>query len=216
LSSRKRGRKQKAGNKPISNKLSLYSRPWQPKFPTHLALQLNGAGSAQLSGIAGPAYYSFGIMEFLAGAPQWITQMYDIYRYAVVTGIEIEAEFVNLSTTAITQLAVGTAPYVDLPLSFDSFLQLPGTTRKVQSIAAGTSRSTITKRFSAFAEMAAPYFNKDYWVTSTQAASPTPIDTSFPVGLIGVAGPTGADFVTGSLQWRVKYHCVFFDFKPNT
>lgn len=158
-------------------------------------------------------------MEYLATAPQWVTQLYDIYRYSVVTGIEVTATYSNSSTTAMSQMALGTVPYIDLgSLTFDQLVQNPKTIRKVQSLSTGMSRSTVSNRFAAFEQLGAPYFNKDFWITSVQAGSSSPLDTSFPVAVVGVADVNGgtSSVLVGSLEWRVVYHCVFFDYKPNS
>ncbi len=209
---RRRGQKGRKG-------LQVIERAWQPAFPIRMPVKLTAANYQHFSASTGPLFTNIGIVEFLGNLPQWNTEFFAIYRYCLVTGIEVEVTFVNEHASITSQLALGVVPYTDVSaLTMDELIQTPGSVRKIQTAAGGLSKSTIVYRRATKSAIGVPNLGKGYWFDVTQASSTTPMDSKEPILVLGVsdyAGASAAD-VTGSLEYKVHYHCVFFDPRPNT
>jgi hypothetical protein len=152
-----------------------------------------------------------GLREFLGYRPLYCLQFYAIYKYAVVTGIDIEVQGINQGAVEAL-VAVGSVPYSEVStLSMDRLKEMPGTTNRLLGLPSGTARATIRKRFNA-SNLIGNYNDARYWIDVAQSASSTPLDTKEPVCVIALDNfSSNTTAYTASALWKVTYHIQFFD-----
>jgi hypothetical protein len=154
----------------------------------------------------------FSPIEYLGRTPQYMDELYAIYRYSRVTAITINAIVTNLGTAPV-EVAIATMPYNDISsITLEKVIERPGSVRRLVSKSGGMDRATLTKTVIAEQAFGNPYLDRDFWIDSSQAASTTPLDSREPVTLVSAQSidGTGASVI---VEVRTTYHVQFFDLR---
>lgn len=154
----------------------------------------------------------FGLFEFLGATPAYMSQLYTMYKYAKLSALEVTCDIVNLGSFPIT-LAIATLPYADYT-GTTSPLDLIERPRAVYTTIGGNSgvnKGRLYHKFDSVKELGQLTFDKEHWVTATQAAATAPVDVDAPLVVCSVgASNGGSDTCAFLLTYRVKYHATFF------
>jgi hypothetical protein len=176
---------------------------------TNTDLMTATAGTSELLQI-------LGIREFLQYRPLYCLQYYAIYKYAVVTGVEIQVQGINQGAVE-AQVIVGSVPHSDVSgLTSDRLKEMPGTTFALLGLPAGMARATIRKSFNA-THLIGNRNDARYWIDVTQSASSTPVDSKEPVIVVALDNfSSNATVYNATALWKITYHIQFFDLLPPT
>jgi hypothetical protein len=180
-----------------------------PQMPKEFTVALSHRSNSTISAQAAPLYYSFGILEYLSRQPGYLSQFYSIYKYSRVTAVHFDLEVVGLGAGP-SEFIMGVIPFSDFgAITIPDLLEKPGSIRKLVSAAGGMDRIRMRKTCVAEEWIGNPYLTKDYWISSTQAASTTPLDTLEPIMAL-IFNPLTVS--TGAFwEMRTTYHIQFFD-----
>jgi len=158
------------------------------------------------------AALAVGLFEFLAATPAYLTQLYSIYKYAKLSAVEIQVDVVNLGSFPITA-AIATMPYSDYvgttgPLDL---IERPRSTYTTIGGNSGLNKGRLDRKFNSVKELGQLTFDKEHWITASQAASTAPQDVDAPIAVCSVgASNGGSDSCSFILTYKIKYHCTFF------
>jgi len=156
----------------------------------------------------------FGIVEFLSYRPLYCLELYQIYKYARITAVQIELRVVNQSTSSPLMVALGFCPNADhSALTSDRAWETPGTVRRLMSVQGGMDRGVLKKTFVGQNCFGQPYLDQKYWIDVTQSASTSPVDVLEPVAYYIASSATGGAVPPCTIEWKTTYHIQFFDLR---
>lgn len=156
----------------------------------------------------------FGIVEFLAYRPLYCLELYQIYKYARITAIEVELRVCNQSLTGPIVAALGMCANSDhASLTPDRAWETPGTVRRFLSVQGGMDRGSLRKTFVGQDAYGQPYLDQKYWIDVSQSASTTPVDTNEPVAYFILSDSTGVSRLQCTVEWKITYHIQFFNLR---
>lgn len=184
-----------------------------PLIPTQMNFALRTSFSYSRSAALLPATTRYGIFEFLSDTPQFLPQMYAIYKYAKLAAVDVHFEVVNTGAEPLL-CALGSLPHIDSSLAMppQQVAERPHSISKVVGGANGMNRAILSKRFIAAQELGQPVFDRQYWIDAAQSLSSTPVDANAPVAAASVGNVLlGGTSVTFQANVRVTYHVQFFD-----
>jgi hypothetical protein len=179
-------------------------------MPRELSVCLTYASQDEFGATASPVIMTNGMLEYLNHNPLYAAQLFQIYRYAKVTAIQIELDVFNKGTNPI-EVVVGHVPQVEVSaITAARLAEKTSSTKRIVSAAGGLDRTRIVKFFDAQAILGEPFTSK-YWMSYSQSLSTTPIDVNEPVLAVVLAYAGGSTTVTAVINYRIKYHCQFFE-----
>lgn len=156
----------------------------------------------------------FGIVEFLSYRPLYCLELYQIYKYARITAVDIELRVVNQSTNTPLIAALGMCPNSDAAgLVPDRAWETPGTVRKLMSVQGGIDKCVLRKTFVGQDAYGQPYLDQKFWIDASQSASTTPVDANEPVGFYMLSSNTGTGPGACTVEFKLTYHIQFFDLR---
>lgn len=156
----------------------------------------------------------FGIVEFLAYRPLYCLELYQIYKYARITAVDIEVRVCNQSLTGPIVVALGMCPNSDYAgLTPDRAWETPGTVRRFLSVQGGMDRGTVKKTFVGQDAYGQPYLDQKYWIDVSQSSSTTPVDTNEPIAYYMLSDSTGVSRLQCTVEFKITYHIQFFDLR---
>lgn len=156
----------------------------------------------------------FGIVEFLAFRPLYCLELYQIYKYARITAVEIELRVCNKSGSDPLMMALGMCPNSDFSgLTPDRAWETPGTKRRLLSTKGGMDKGVLKKTFVGQNAYGQPYLDQKFWVDVTQSASTTPIDANEPIAYYMLSSGSGGAVPSCLIEYKTTYHIQFFDLK---
>ena len=159
-----------------------------------------------------PSSFAFGLFEPLGNKPQFMNEMFAIYRYAKILAVSIRMEVVNVSGTPLLH-ALAPIPWGAATTTFDPQLlaERPRSVSKLVSASSGIGKSTISRKYFSFDELGVPVYDKQHYFDSAQASASTPQDQEAPaiLGSIGAADQTST--WAALTTYTIVYHLQFFD-----
>jgi len=183
-------------------------------IPSEFSISLVNTDYDSFANTGSYALRRFGIVEFLAYRPLYCLELYQIYKYARITAVQIELKVVNASSTTPLVLALGQCPYADSAgLTPDRAWETPGTRKQLVSVQGGMDRATIRKTFVGQNAYGQPYLDQKYWVDVSQSASTTPIDANEPIAYFMLSDYGGSGGVSARVESKITYHIQFFDLR---
>jgi hypothetical protein len=185
-------------------------------MPRHFPVQLNALVTQNFT-TGTTLVRQFGILEYLGDQPLYISKLYAMYRYSVVTSVSIDAQFTNHQTSGSTLFTACVMPASDVPsTNAEEISEMPRSKTELVSASSGINKARIKISANAQEVFGAPYFTRDFWINSAQSVSATPLDTQEPVIVFAVGDYIGANPLSGQIQYRLTYNCVFFDLQTAT
>jgi hypothetical protein len=179
-------------------------------MPKEFSVALRRDDTDEYGSAASPVLQKLGLLEFLNKRPLYAAEMFTLFKYCRITAVDLRYEIWNKGTNAI-DVAIGIVSNADFAtLSFAQLAEKAGSTRKMISPSGGMDRIVIQKRFSTEDWVGNPNFSK-YWFDQAQSVSTTPLDAEEPVIAIAVAYAGGSTTVSAVPNWRLTFHCQFFD-----
>jgi len=194
----------------------VFTRTLQPPIPKTFPVQLHATQTdAFTTGTS--LFRTIGVLEYLALQPLYISKLYAMYRYSVVTSVTVEARFTNNQAAGSSVFAMAVMPFSDVAsTNVDEISEMPGARYDTVSNQNGMNKSVLKKTVNAQDVFGAPYFTRDYWINTGQSVSAVPIDTQEPVLVVGIADFIGGNPLNGVVQYFITYNCVFFDLQTAT
>jgi hypothetical protein len=162
-----------------------------------------------------PTSLRFGILEYLGDQPEYLTELYAMYKYSRIVSVTIRVEVANTGSNPIL-VALGSMPYGDSTQNDDPRIiaERPGAVSKIASGFAGNSTAVVQRTFTGAHAMGIPIHDKQYWITSGQAASTTPVDQLAPCIVVSVGTiDTSVGDLSYAMNAKVTYNVQFFDRK---
>ena len=155
----------------------------------------------------------FGLYEYLNRVPLYSDQMFLLYRRARVTGVKITYEFINISSTQVSDIICCVVPYSDRnSITTEAARQRPRSIWKTAGLGPGMSRVVISKRFNSqyyMGESVGP--DSQRWMTPSTAGNTAPLDVNDPVILMIAAPSSIASGVVAQVNMHVEYDVRYFD-----
>lgn len=165
-----------------------------------------------------PVAVRFGLFEFLGDTPQYLPQLYTMYKFAKLIAVHIRMEVINTGTAPLL-IAMATMPYSDTSTTMDprQIQERPRSVSTTVGASTGTSKGVISRTYYAFDEMGQPVYDRTFWITQLQSLSTSPVDADEPTILAGVGNvDPAATSVTFVANYQVTYHIQFFDLENVT
>jgi len=185
-------------------------------MPRHFPVQLNALVTQQFT-TGTTLVRQFGILEFLGDQPLYISKLYAMYRYSVVTSVSIDAIFTNAQSTGTTLFTAGIMPASDVAsTNAEEIAEMPRSKFELVSASSGINKARIKISANAQEVFGAPYYTRDFWINTGQSVSATPLDAQEPVIVFAVGDYIGGNALNGQIQYRITYNCVFFDLQTAT
>lgn len=181
-----------------------------PRMPNEFSVALSYHAQDEYGSAVSPVLQSVGLLEFLNKRPLYTAEFLTMYKYVRITAVDITLNVVSKSASPL-QVALGYVPYIDFAsLTFDRLAERAGSVYKTLSVSGGMDRVVLRKTFDCSRCVGNPNFSK-YWFNVTQSTSTTPIDSDEPVIAFATAYAGGSTTVSAVVNWKVVYHCQFFD-----
>jgi len=180
-----------------------------PKMPREFSISSNNFVITPYSSVTGVQTQIIGLCEYLDNTPDYVSQLYSLYKYSRVTAVQIHATIVNLTGSTTLETAMGIIPYNENPVSPSATVSTRAAIYRTTSSMGGQDRSTLSKTY-IVDDWIGNLSASKYWITSSQAASSTPIDVIEPAIKI-VSTSTPATTWSAVLTIRIVYHVQMFD-----
>lgn len=190
-----------------------------PEFPRQI--QFSSRWTQTVLTDLGATIYNrrVGLFDFLNQIPEYAIQMFALYRYCRIVGVDVHLQVAGEDSDNITNTAyeagIARIPYDQSLSPTPQQLRLVrGSEYKLASIA-GMNRINMRRHFGSFDELGNPVFSREYWQNEIQAANTTPADPSTAVVAISVGSTVGQAAVV-SINLTVTYHMQWFELQYNT
>jgi len=205
----RRYRKKKGVKKVFDNEYNRIKR--FPLLPNQLCTALKWQENFNYAGSTVTKRNYYGLLEFLNQVPGYGLQLYQIYKYCRVTGVEIFIELQNAATESVS-VTLGVCDWPDFSgLNAVTFAQTPGAENRLLGSNNAASRVIYQRSFNPYAVLGQKIASLNYAMTVSQAQASTPLDANEPVIALVM------EAVDGTSTWSIAgtvttvYHVEFFD-----
>lgn len=184
-----------------------------PLFPRQLQFSSTWTRTVEIDLASGQFQIGIGLFDYLSFLPEYALEMYNLYRYSRIVGVDVCLTVVGESDEANQNFAyeaamaripndqVGLTP-AELRLVRGSKYQLTPTS--------GYNKVILNGHYGSFDELGNPVFDRQFWQTVAEANNPTPVEPDRPVVGIAVRTVNGNRCIV-SLNVSVVYHMQFFE-----
>lgn len=185
-----------------------------PEFPRQLQFSSRWTQTALVDLSSGNYTRRVGLFDFLNQVPEYGSEMFALYRYCRIVGVDIHLQVAgedsdNITNTAY-EAAIARIPYDQSLSPTPQQLRLVrGSQYKLASIA-GMNRISLRHHYGSFDELGNPVYSRDYWQNETEAANIVPPDPSRGVIAVSV-GSTVSQAAVVSINLTVTYHMQWFE-----
>jgi hypothetical protein len=182
-------------------------------MPRELSVALTTLTEETLGATAGVFRRVTPLVEPLSGNPQYMAQLFGIYKYLKVTCLEVTHMISNFGTFPIlcTLCAI---PYNDaLVADPREGAETPQSTFRFCGPASGSSNITMSMTYPVEKILGNVFTTEKYWITVAQAASTTVVDTNEPATAL-LMNSTAGNFAF-SLVSKYTWHFQFFELRSN-
>lgn len=185
-----------------------------PEFPRQLQFSSRWTQTALVDLTSGNYTRRVGLFDFLNQVPEYGSEMFALYRYCRIVGVDIHLQVAgedsdNITNTAY-EAAIARIPYDQSLSPTPQQLRLVrGSQYKLASIA-GMNRINLRHHYGSFDELGNPVYSRDYWQNETEAANIVPPDPSRGVIAVSV-GSTVSQAAVVSINLTVTYHMQWFE-----
>jgi hypothetical protein len=168
-----------------------------------------------------PSYRTFGLFEFLTHQPMYSRILYQLYKFARITAVNVKMEVVNTGSTAVTA-SMCVLPWIDTPAGGGPVLdpqdaaEYPRSITKQVGNSTGMSKATLQRTWPAFDQLGQPVYSPDFWVTATQAASSTPVNPDQPVVYCVIDATDGTLNWSANVSYTLTFHVQWFNLERDT
>lgn len=185
-----------------------------PEFPRQLQFSSRWTQTALVDLSSGNYTRRVGLFDFLNQVPEYGSEMFALYRYCRIVGVDIHLQVAgedsdNITNTAY-EAAIARIPYdQSLSPTPQQLRLIRGSQYKLASIA-GMNRISLRHHYGSFDELGNPVYSRDYWQNETEAANIVPPDPSRGVIAVSV-GSTVSQAAVVSINLTVTYHMQWFE-----
>jgi hypothetical protein len=163
--------------------------------------------------LAAPTQLLFPLVEFYGYNPQYMAQLYTLYRYAKITALSVRHTIINTGTPPV-EFAIGVLPATEITgASPRNLSETPGGRFRLIGPVSGTCRSTLTALYPVEKYLGNVDQTSEYWVNSTQAANTVVINVNEPCHAVAINGSSSP--FSYVLDSEITWHCQFFDLRFN-
>lgn len=185
-----------------------------PEFPRQLQFSSRWTQTALVDLSSGNYTRRVGLFDFLNQVPEYGSEMFALYRYCRIVGVDVHLQVAgedsdNITNTAY-EAAIARIPYDQSLSPTPQQLRLVrGSQYRLASIA-GMNRISLRHHYGSFDELGNPVYSRDYWQNETEAANIVPPDPSRGVIAVSV-GSTVSQAAVVSINLTVTYHMQWFE-----
>lgn len=185
-----------------------------PEFPRQLQFSSRWTQTALVDLSATTYQRRIGLFDFLNQIPEYSVQMFELYRYSRIVGVDVHLQVAgedsdNITNTAY-EAAMAKVPYdQSLSPSPQQLRVVRGSQYKLASIA-GINRVNLRHHYGSFDELGNPAWAREFWQDAISASNTTPVDPSRPVIAVAVSSTVGQAAVV-SINLTVTYHMQWFE-----
>lgn len=184
-----------------------------PLFPRQFQFCSNWNRTVEVDLSGSQFTLAIGLFDFLGHIPEYALEMYNLYRYCRIAGVDVrlsvvgEADEANQNFSFEAAMAkipfdqVGITP-VELKLVRGSKYMLVPTS--------GMNRCILSGHYGSFDELGNPALDRQFWQDQTEANNATPSDTSRPVICTAVRVING-NRAFAAVNVSVTYHMQWFE-----
>jgi len=188
-----------------------------PEFPRQLQFSSRWTQTALVDLSRANSYTRrVGLFDFLNQVPEYGSEMFALYRYCRIVGVDIHLQVAGEDTDNITsthtayEAAIARIPYDQSLSPTPQQLRLVRGSQYKLASTAGMNRINLRHHYGSFDELGNPVYSRDYWQNETEAANIVPPDPSRGVIAISV-GSTVSQAAVVSINLTVTYHMQWFE-----
>lgn len=188
-----------------------------PLFPRQFQFSSNWNRTIEIDLSAGQFQIAIGLFDFLGHLPEYAVEMYGLYRYCRISGVDVVLSVVGESDEANQnfsfEAALAKIPFDQLGLAPQELKLVRGSKYSLNPVS-GMNRCKLTGHYGSFDELGNPALDRQFWQDLTEANVATPADTSRPVvaAAVRVVNSNRA-FVTVNIS--ATYHMQWFELEYN-
>jgi hypothetical protein len=210
-SKRPRGRKRQTRVFDVDrNQMKLY-----PRLPNEMRLSLRTVTNVTHALGVAPVVYRIPLLELLTGlstvaAPGYLPQLYQIYRYARVTAVQVKTEIQNQGTVPLV-VAIAPISYADLgTITWGEAADIPRSIVRTVGPAAGNSSMIVRSSYNPYMVLGQRINSLNYAMTFSQSTASSPLEPEEPLLAIAIQASDGVSAWGAITQFDVVYHLEFF------
>jgi len=157
---------------------------------------------------------TIGLFNFLNQIPEYAPEMYTLYRYCRITGVDVTLEVSAQTTSGANAFGIEAAmariPFDQSAGITPQALRLVRDSRYSLISQIGMNRCVLRAHYGSFDELGNPVYDRIYWQSLADASVTTPTDVSTPVVACSVRSVVGDNAIV-SCNLTVCYHLQFFE-----
>lgn len=162
---------------------------------------------------AGQFQWAFGLFDYLTYLPEYALEMYSLFRYSRIVGLDVTLTVVGESDEANQNFAYEAAmariPFDQVGISPTELKRVRGSKYQL-SPTAGMNKVTLNGHWGSVDELGNPVLDRQFWQTLAEANNATPSEPDRPVVGIAVRTVNGNRGIV-SINVSVNFHVQFFE-----
>jgi hypothetical protein len=186
-----------------------------PRLPNEMRLSLRTVTNVSHAIGVAPVVYRIPILETLTGlstvaAPGYMPQLYQIYRYARITAVDVKIEMQNQGSVPLV-VAIAPISYPDLSvITWGELADVPRAIVRTVGTNTGSSALSVKSSYNPYMVLGQRINSLNYAMTISQSLASSPLDPEEPILAIAVQASDGVSAWAAVTQFDVVYHFEFF------
>lgn len=214
--SRHKKTKVKPRNRQRFGQDAISRAPKFSKMPHTFKVALEFRNSSEVSLSSGVNWNRIcGLFYFLGQVPLYAQQLYQLYRYARIYRVDVEAEVnaVPGGSAYGFDFSIGSLPWDEMsttPISPDAVAVTTGAVHAKGGLYGGKAL-TLRKSFDSSHALGNPIYSPSVWQTYAQAVTAPATADSSPIAVIALAATPSVGTINLSATLTYRYHVEFFN-----
>jgi len=196
----------------VINTTAHYGKATYPKLPREMEFSSKYSTYDIRLANTTPSTNKFGLIDFYNQLPAYAASFYQIYKYARINAVTVEAEVVCTGTEPII-IAADVLPYSQANSSFVDphfIASRPRAISKITGSSTGMSRVTLRKTWKTAEALGQLNYSDSAWQSYSEALSVLP-DPDHPFICISIDSVLGSATWAADTVYHVTYHMQFFE-----
>lgn len=160
---------------------------------------------------ASPFYYKYGLVEFLGLPGSYSDSLYGLYNLAIIHACRITLRLVNMGSEPLI-LVVAPLPHswTSGSPTLSELLDQPRSIRKTCGASTGKDTVSVSSAHTVRSLLGKEFNIAAYQITSTQAASTTPLNANEPVWTVGLSAFNALTAISFRLEVELEFSSEFY------